>query len=206
MPSLILGSSNGKCDVPERRQDQREQHHWCGDARLEYAGWRGLGAAGGDCGDSGASGWQRQAAGVGGAAIPEGVRLAWDAREAARVEGGEIVMQGQPVCTEAYSAPLRFEFVVTLDQLVSDDGCLWIEFIPDGPDAELNVPPQSVAIQMGYHQRGEGSGMFTIAAAGARPEDSLGKSAFTVGAGEIIAYRDRGEAGWDTCGAERGGF
>jgi hypothetical protein len=102
----------------------------------------------------------------------------------ARVEVDEIVLQGQPVCTEQiYSAPMSFECVATLDELVANDGCLWIDFIPDGTDAELNVPPQNTAIQLGYHQRDEGGGMFTIAAAGAPPED-LAKGPFTFEAGK----------------------
>jgi hypothetical protein len=102
----------------------------------------------------------------------------------ATVNADEMVLQGQPVCTkQSFSAPLSFECDATLDKLVSDDGCLWIDLVPDGPDAEQNVPPQNVAIQLGYHHRGDGGGMLTIASMGAAPVD-MGKDAFELVAGK----------------------
>lgn len=102
----------------------------------------------------------------------------------ATVDAGEIVLRGQPVCTvQSYSAPLSFECNATLDQLVSDDGCIWVDLIPDGPDAEPNMPPGNVAIQLGYHQRGPGGGMFTIANMG-NPPENLGPEPFGMQAGK----------------------
>lgn len=111
--------------------------------------------------------------------FPKGCDWPGPRGEPATIDGGEIILRGQPVCTaETYGVPVGFECEVTLDQLVSADGCLWIIFVPDGPDAEMSVPPQNVAIQFGYHQAGEGGGMFTVASRGAVPDD-FGKGPFT---------------------------
>ena len=104
--------------------------------------------------------------------------------EPAKVDADEIVLKGQPVRTQqSFSAPMSFGCEVTLEQLTSDDGCLWIEFVADGADPEPNVPPQSASLQLGYHQRGPGGGMFTIAGAGSPPAD-LVKDPFEFEAGK----------------------
>jgi hypothetical protein len=112
----------------------------------------------------------------------------------ARVEADEIVLQGQPVCTkQSFAAPLSFECDAALDQLVSEDGCLWIDLVPEGPDAEQNVPPQNVAIQLGYHHRGDGGGMLTLASMGAAPVD-MGKEPFAFEAGKAYHLQIEVEA------------
>jgi hypothetical protein len=104
--------------------------------------------------------------------------------QAATVDGGEVVLQGQPVWTkQTYAVPQSFRCDVALDQTVSNDGCLWVVLIPDGADAEAMVPPQNVAIQLGYHQPGGDSGMLTVAAQGMQPMD-VGKGPFAFQAGK----------------------
>jgi hypothetical protein len=108
-----------------------------------------------------------------------------DEGEPAQISPEEIVFKGQPVWTEqTLFAPLTIEFDAALDQLVSDDGCIWVILIPDGPYAELYVPPQNVAIQLGYHNKGEGSGMFTIYRGGGAAPNDLGMGPFNFEAGK----------------------
>jgi hypothetical protein len=103
----------------------------------------------------------------------------------ANISGEEIVLKGQPVWTEqAFFPPATIECDATLDQIVSDDGCFWIILVPEGKEVELNIPPHNVAIQVGYHERGEDTGMFTISRGGGGGPADLGKGPFTFEAGK----------------------
>jgi hypothetical protein len=104
--------------------------------------------------------------------------------EPAKVKADEIVLEGQPVLTrQSFSAPVSIEFDAALELAVSDDGCLWIVFDPDGAVGDPNVPPKNVAIQLGYQNKGEGGGMFTIADMNGAPVD-LEENPFTFEAGK----------------------
>jgi hypothetical protein len=108
-----------------------------------------------------------------------------DQGEPAAINPNEIVFKGQPVWTEqVLPVPTSFECDITLDQLVADDGCLWIILIPAAGDPEMDIPPQNVAIQLGYHQKAGDSGMFTISHGGGGAPKDLGAGAFTLEAGK----------------------
>lgn len=79
------------------------------------------------------------------------------------VTAEEVVSCGQPVrSTQSFNAPAVFECEVVLDELVTNDGAIWINLVPKDAEAHLNPPPATVTVQLGYSHPGGRNGGLSV--------------------------------------------